>query len=84
MKPELPFSIKPKFGEVYIGAGIEVRIVNIVALRGGWSGQKDRAGDGFTLGAGINLDDRVSVDYAVTSYGDLGTMHRISLYFGIH
>ncbi len=76
--------VKPRFSDAYIGAGLELRIVSIVALRGGWSGQKDRSGDGFTLGAGVNLDDRISVDYAASSYGDLGTMHRISVYFGIH
>ncbi len=76
--------IKPRFNDAYIGAGLEVEIAGMVALRGGWCGQKDRSGDGFTLGAGVNLDDRINVDYAATSYGDLGLMHRISLYFGIH
>lgn len=76
--------VKPRFDDAYIGAGVEVEIAGMVALRGGWCGQKDRSGDGFTLGAGVNLDNRITVDYAATSYGDLGTMHRISLYFGIH
>ena len=76
--------VKPRFDDAYVGAGLEVEIAGMVALRGGWCGQKNRSGDGFTLGAGVNLDDRINVDYAATSYEDLGLMHRISLYFGIH
>ena len=75
--------VKPKFEDPYVGAGLELMIAGTVALRGGWCGRKDRAGDGFTLGAGVNLDNRIDLDYAATSYGDFGLQHIISLYFGI-
>jgi hypothetical protein len=75
--------VKPRFESPYLGAGLELAIVGTVAIRGGWCGRKDRAGDGFTFGTGIAVDDRIAVDYAATSYGDLGLQHIISLYFGI-
>ena len=76
--------VKPRFEDSYIGAGLELKIAGTVALRGGWCGRKDRAGDGFTFGAGVDLDNRVVLDYAAMSYGDFGLQHVISLYFGIH
>jgi len=75
--------VKPRFEDSYVGAGLEFTIAEKVAFRSGWCGRKNRAGDGFTFGGGIDLDDRFTVDYAVTSYGDLGLQHIISLYFGI-
>ena len=75
--------VKPRFEESYMGAGAEVTIAGTIALRGGWCGRKSRAGDGFTFGAGIDLDGRITVDYAAASYGDFGLQHIFSLYFGI-
>jgi hypothetical protein len=75
--------VKPRFEDSYIGAGLELDIVGTVAVRGGWCGRKDRAGDGFTFGAGVNIDDRINVDYAAMPYGDFGVQHMISVYFGI-
>ena len=75
--------VKPRFEDSYVGGGLELKIAGTVALRGGWCGRKNRAGDGFTFGAGVDLDDRVTIDYAATPYGDLGIQHIISLYFGI-
>ena len=75
--------VKPRFENSYFGAGLEFTIAGRVAVRGGWCGRKNRAGDGYTFGAGVNLDNRVTIDYAVTPYGDLGLQHIISLYFGI-
>ena len=75
--------VKPRFEDSYIGAGLELTIAGTVALRGGWCGRKSRAGDGFTFGAGVDLDNRVAIDYAATPYGDLGLQHIISIYFGI-
>lgn len=75
--------VKPRFEDSYFGAGLEFTITGMVALRGGWCGRQRRAGNGFTFGAGVDLDDRVAIDYAVTPYGDLGLQHIISLYFGI-
>jgi hypothetical protein len=75
--------VKPRFESSYVGAGLEVTIIEIVAVRAGYCGRKSRAGDGFTFGAGVDIDDRIVIDYAATPYGDFGTQHIISLYFGI-
>ena len=76
--------VKPRFEDMYVGAGLELKIAGIVAVRGGYCGRESRAGDGLSFGAGVDLDDRVVIDYAATSYGDFGLQHIISLYFGIH
>jgi hypothetical protein len=73
----------PKFEDAYVGAGAQVTIAGMLHLRGGWCGRKSRAGDGFTFGAGADLSRRIVIDYAATPYGELGTQHMISVFFGI-
>jgi hypothetical protein len=75
--------VKPRFEDLYLSAGCELEIFKMLAVRGGWCGRKDRAGDGLSLGAGATLKDTLKLDYAWTSFGDLGSHHSISLYFGI-
>lgn len=62
--------------------GVEYWIHRFVALRTGFSGRGDESGG---LRAGIGLKMRIfSMDYAYSSYGDLGMVHRyeMSLRFG--
>ena len=75
--------VKPRFDDPYAAVGCEVLILNLVAVRAGWSGQKYRAGDGFAFGGGVRIREQLALDYAATPYGDLGILHMISLYYGI-
>jgi hypothetical protein len=75
--------VKPRYEETYPAFGCELSIRNIVALRAGYSGDTEKAFDTYTLGGGIMLMQRIALDYTFTPYGDLGSFHRISLFFGI-
>jgi hypothetical protein len=75
--------VKPRFEELFISIGGELTLHNVVAARVGYSGNKYRPGDGFSMGAGFRLRDSIMLDYAWTPYGDLGSFHRISLYLAI-
>ncbi len=76
-------AVKPRFEDLYMSAGCEVAILDLVFARCGWCGQESRAGDGFAFGAGVKLGERVTFDYASALYGDLGTFHMISLHLGL-
>jgi hypothetical protein len=75
--------VKPRFEKVYLSAGCEVLLARTVGVRVGYNGREYRPGSGLTLGCGAAVKN-VSVDYAWTSYGDLGSIHRVALYFTIH
>lgn len=75
--------VKPRYESIYISAGLELEVIRMLAVRAGYCGQEYRPGGGFTLGGGINVRDTIAVDYAWTAYGDLGSFHRVSLYFSI-
>jgi len=76
--------VKPRFESAYLGVGAEVELYSMVALRAGYCGYDGRAGDGLTLGGGVKVKERMTIDYAYTPYGDLGTFHRISLFYSIN
>jgi hypothetical protein len=76
--------VKPRYEAVYVSAGVELDIVNTLALRAGYCGQEYRFGDGITLGGGVSILGGLKLDYAWTPYGDLGNFHRISIYYNIH
>jgi hypothetical protein len=76
-------AVKPRFEKLYVNAGCEVSIIGQIFVRGGWSGQEYRAGDGFAFGAGVKVADAVTFDYSSALYGDLGTFHMISVHVGL-
>lgn len=74
---------KPKYSSLYLSAGAELELNEIIAFRAGYCGQEYRDGSGLTVGAGLKLKNAFRLDYAYTPYGDLGDFHRISLYFSM-
>jgi hypothetical protein len=74
--------VKPRYEKLYLSAGCELMLVRTVGLRVGYNGREYRPGSGLTLGCGAAVKN-ISVDYAWTEYGDLGSIHRIALYFTI-
>ena len=79
--------VKPRYEKLYLSAGCELMLAKTIGVRIGYNGREYRPGSGLTLGCGAVVNNidllRVSVDYAWTSYGDLGSIHRIALYFTI-
>ncbi|MDD3643586.1 MAG: hypothetical protein PHQ19_09015, partial [Candidatus Krumholzibacteria bacterium] len=67
----------------YVSAGCEVEILELVLVRGGWCGQESRAGDGLSFGAGVRIGEAVTLDYSAALYGDLGSLHTISVHLGL-
>lgn len=77
-------AVKPRFEDVYLSAGAELVLREMLVIRAGYCSREYREGDGFTMGGGVRLIGRLLVDYAWTPYGDLGSFHRISLHFAIN
>ena len=75
--------VKPRYENIYVSAGLEVEVIKMLAVRAGYCGQEYRPGGGFTFGGGIKVKEALMVDYAWTDYGDLGSFHRVSVYFSI-
>ena len=76
--------VKPRFEEVYLSVGGEIVLHEMLAVRAGYCGQEYRQGNGFTMGGGVRVLERLQIDYAWTPYGDLGDFHHISLHFAIN
>jgi|WetSurMetagenome_2_1015567.scaffolds.fasta_scaffold37553_2 hypothetical protein len=72
--------VKKRFEDAYGCFGAEIDVRSIVFLRAGYTADTNREGDRFSVGGGLNLFDRLMVDYAWTPYGDLGSFHRISVF----
>ncbi|HUV37688.1 MAG TPA: PorV/PorQ family protein [Patescibacteria group bacterium] len=75
--------VKPRFEDLYVGAGVELEMCDVLAVRVGYCGQESRPGSGFTLGGGFTVRETVTIDYAWTPHGDLGDFHHISIFFGV-
>ena len=75
--------VKPRYEKLYVSAGCELMLAKTVGVRVGYNGREYRPGSGLTLGCGAAVKN-ISVDYAWTAYGDLGSMHRIALYYTMH
>jgi len=75
----------PIMKETIIGTGLEVTVMQILALRCGYRmlGNDQRLGgmQGLTAGAGIRVAS-FGIDYAYQPFGDLATSHRVSLVYG--
>ena len=84
---EAPFTVAadlvaPNDNDVFGSAGVEVVVPGGLLLRGGFDGAIDGLDSdqlpGLSGGAGFGVG-AVDVDYAVSSFAELGLMHRVSL-----
>lgn len=75
-------AVMPKREDTYPALGAELNIKEIVSVRVGYNGEKERANGGMTMGAGVKVLESLWIDYAYTPYGDLGSFSRLSLYVG--
>lgn len=83
---ELTFAsdlVKPRYESIYLSAGSELEVYNSLAVRVGYCGHENRPGSGLTMGGGVKIKDKIILDYAWTPYGDLGTFHRLSIFYCI-
>jgi hypothetical protein len=74
----------PNDNSMYVGAGLEYWIKDIIAVRAGYNSKKDSS-NGLSLGIGIKADV-FSMNYAFVDYGELGYTHRMGMdiRFGRH
>jgi hypothetical protein len=72
--------VKERFEDAYVCYGAEIDVRSIVFLRAGYTADTNREGNRFSVGGGLNLFERLMLDYAWTPYGDLGSFHRISIF----
>jgi len=74
----------PNDNSMYVGAGLEYWIKDIIAVRAGYNNKKDSS-NGLSLGIGIKADI-FSMNYAFVDYGELGYTHRMGMdiKFGRH
>jgi hypothetical protein len=78
--------VKPLKHDFYAGIGLEYQMYERFALRSGYKTNSDswRMGgkadflSGFSFGFGINWN-KIVLDYAFVSYGDLGLVNQVSL-----
>jgi hypothetical protein len=75
--------VNPRYEGFYPSVGSELKLYESYAIRVGYCDQEYRPGSGFTMGCGLEVKDRVTLDYAWTPYGDLGSFHRLSLFFAV-
>lgn len=68
---------KVNYQDVTAAVGVEVRLMEMMALRAGYDGRID-AGSSLTAGLGIRVAD-VTIDYAYVPFGRLGNSHRLGL-----
>ncbi|NKB68046.1 MAG: PorV/PorQ family protein [Candidatus Latescibacteria bacterium] len=72
----------PNDNDPYISTGVEIHLANGLFIRPGYStrqtGLQGDAPLGITAGAGLSMQE-YRLDYAFTSYADLGDVHRFSL-----
>ena len=72
----------PNDNDPYLSFGLEVRLAGGLYVRPGYSTQQTGVDGedplGVTAGAGLAMD-RYTIDYAYTSFSDLGDVHRISV-----
>ena len=69
----------PEYAKFFVNLGLEMRIADMVYLRGGY--KLGRTDESFTAGAGFGIKDLGNIDYAFIPHSELGATHRISLSF---
>ncbi len=72
-----------KYEDVYLSAGLELEFYNILSLRGGYLSQESKAGNNMTMGCGVRIQDNISIDYAWAPYGDLESIHKVAVFWGL-
>lgn len=70
-------AVKAIDDDMYLCAGLEWWIGNILALRAGYRTGQD-IGSGMSVGIGLKIN-KINIDYAYVPYGGLGNTQRISL-----
>ena len=70
--------IYTKDEDLDLAVGAEIRILKQLAFRTGIN-TINEAGNGFTLGFGINFNNRLNLDYAYEPYGDFENAHKLSI-----
>ncbi|MBN2070335.1 MAG: PorV/PorQ family protein [Candidatus Krumholzibacteriota bacterium] len=73
--------VNPRFEDPYLSAGIELQMYNILSVRGGYLSQESKAGNNLTMGCGIRVQENLSIDYAWASFGDLDSIHKVSIFW---
>ncbi len=74
-------AVFPKYENIYLSTGTEIDLYSILKIRAGYCGQESRPGNGFSMGGGFNVRDYITLNYAFSPYGNLGSFHRISMHF---
>lgn len=73
---------RPADDDINIGIGAELKIANLLRLRGGYKyslgGNDLGVVSGLTTGLGVTVEG-FQIDYAFANYGKLGSVHRVSL-----
>jgi hypothetical protein len=84
---------KPRDNDLGLLAGLEYRPVRDFFVRAGYRSLDARVGDaatsngdlaGWTFGIGIAASRRYRLDYAYSSFADLGDAHRVGLAYVIY
>ncbi|MEX0747497.1 MAG: PorV/PorQ family protein [Rhodothermales bacterium] len=76
---------RPRDFVEHLKLGTEYTLMNVLSVRGGWSQAfvgSDETEEGISLGAGLQYDVQgigFGADYAYTSFGVFGELHRIAL-----
>jgi hypothetical protein len=81
---------KARDNDVGVNAGAELQLVRDFFVRSGYRSLDARVGDdasdgslaGFTFGVGVRASRRAKIDYAYSSFADLGDVHRVGLAVG--
>ncbi len=75
----------PNDSDPYLSLGLEIKLINGLYVRPGYSlqqaGSADEEAMGLSAGAGFAAK-RYRLDYAYSSYADLGDVHRVSIIGG--
>lgn len=73
-------ALKLRDEKMKINTGVEVKLFESIALRGGYQFQKD-VGDGYNLGLGFEFLNDYNFNYVFSPYGILGNTHRVDFVF---
>jgi tetratricopeptide (TPR) repeat protein len=69
--------VLPTAGSVYVNAGAEYRVWEMMAFRMGYKGNND-LDSGITYGFGLG-NERIHLDYGFIPFGPFGDSHRVSV-----